>query len=177
MLIMTEMTEILPIGNTLAILVALVSITLSLISLYFARLRPGKLRIAPIRAYRVEPLNYHRGGESIRMFRLCVPMTLMNTGTYQRAITDLRIVILAGKDGRLPLRWELELPALDSDSHHHGSFAGQPTLQSYESTSHVYTFLSPPQLDAAALVQQIEESNGEVAYPARIEHRTATNIQ
>ncbi len=163
-------------GNTLAIGVASLSVALSVTSLYFSRLRPGRLKVPPLRAYRVEPLNYNSGGESIRIFRLYVPMTLMNTGTHQRAISDLRVVIPIKGIGMLPLRWEMELPSLDADPNHHGGFAGQPTLQTYESTSRVYTFITPFNPEAGKMVEAIEQQgNNGGFFTASLETRKATN--
>jgi len=159
-------------GNSLAILVACISVALSLVSLYFARLRPGKLKAPPIRGYRVEPLNFHFGGESYRIVRIYVPITIMNTGSHQRAISDLRISIPIKQAGTLHLRWELEISSLDADPNHSASFAGQPTLASYESTSRVYTFISPANPESGRMVSALEErgSAGEF-FRATLEQR------
>jgi len=156
--------------NVLAIAIALLSVFLSLASLFFSRLKPGRLKTPPIRAYRVEPLNFHSGGELFRRMRLFLPLTFVNTGAHQTAISDLRVRIQT-KGGPVYLGWELELPSLDGDPQHVGRFAGQPSLPGYESSSHVYTFLSMAVPEAGRLVKAIEDDNGQSAYEAILEQR------
>lgn len=160
--------------NEIAILLSIFSTIVALISAYIAQFKKGKVKLLPIRAYRVEPLNFHVDGESYRAVRLILNLTMMNTGALSHAINDLRVRLnMDGKE--LILGWEEEYENLDAQQ---GIFASQPTLGPYESINKVYSFTNKREAEVGKMVSTMEEvceKDKNKFYPAFIEMRKCGN--
>jgi len=164
----------------LAVILSIFSTVIALLSAYLAQFRRGKIVVAPIRAYRVEPLNYYiDDDESYRAVRLYLMITFMNTGAQNKAINDLRVrVSVDDQQQELILDWEYECPSLHSPTEE-CKLASQPTLAPYASSCCNYTFVSGMEVvETGKLVSAIEETcekSKTKVYSATLEARTPSN--
>ncbi len=154
--------------------ISLVSTFIAVISAYIAQYKKGKLVAPKIRAYRMEPLNFHSGEESYRAVRFYLMLTAINTGARTQAITDLRVRV-KGVEGKqdLILEWENEFPCLTS-RFADGQFANQATLSPYSSINRVYSFTNlfePAQGKLVSAMEAACKSDEKKTYPAYLEMR------
>lgn len=156
--------------DIIALVLSILSFMVAFVSLYFSFLNKGKLSIPPLRAYKIEPLNFHLENNSYRAFRMFIPVSFVNTGAKQLTINELRIKITIESDS-LILKWENELMALNHNANE-GEFATQPTIKAYESISRIYTFVSGFTQKEGEMVMQMEKAN--VVYKATLEQRIGT---
>ncbi len=162
-----------------AVLLSIFSTIVALVSAYIAQFKKGKVVVSPIRAYRVEPLNYQIDNENYRAVRLYLMITFMNTGAQNKAINDLRVRISVDDQREdLLLDWEFECPSLHS-SVEESCLASQPALGPYASACYNYTFVSGMENpDSGRLVSAIEEAcerSDSQAYLATLEARNSRN--
>lgn len=135
---------------------SIISTVIAMISAYIAQYKKGKLLVPKIRAYRLEPLNFHVGDESYRAVRCYLMSTFINTGARTQALSDLRIRVKGVDKQDLILDWENEFPSLTS-RFADGQFANQATLGPYSSINRVYSFVNPYVAEQGKLVMAMEE--------------------
>lgn len=140
----------------IAIVLSVVSTIVTFIDLYLNQFRRGRVAVPPVRAYRLEPLNFHSDGESYRGLRLTAALTFMNTGALSRAVDNLRIKIEMPDGDSLILDWRNECEAIEQPSHE-SRLATQPTLGPYESLAKIYAFVSPYQPEDGKRVSKLEQ--------------------
>lgn len=164
--------------DNIAIGLSIFSTIVALVSAYLSQFKKGKILIPPIRAYRIEPLNFNDEGESYRAFRLYLTLTFMNTGALPKALSDLRIRVRVPEEKKdVICDWENECPSL-SARFEDMEFAVQPTLGAYESKSCIYTFISKYKVDTGKAVMKIEElgdKDENHGFTALLELRTKSN--
>jgi hypothetical protein len=157
-----------------AILLSVFSTIVALFSAYVSQFKRGRIHVPPIRAYRLEPLNFSEG----RAFRMYMMLTMMNSGASNIAISDLRIrVAISDENQELLLDWENECPNLHSH-YQEMNFAKQPTIAPYGSQSFIYTFNSKYEAESAKLVKRVEElcdANENKMYKGLLEMRDENN--
>jgi len=162
-----------------AVILSIFSTVVALVSAYIAQFKKGKVVVSPIRAYRVEPLNYQIDNENYRAVRLYLMITFMNTGAQNKAINDLRVRVFVDDQRQdLILDWEFECPSLHSPIEECG-LASQPTLMPYASACCNYTFVSSMEtVEEGKLVSAIEtacEDSKTKVYHATLEARDPSN--
>ncbi len=162
-----------------AVILSIFSTVVALVSAYIAQFKRGKVVVSPIRAYRVEPVNYQIDNENYRAVRLYLMVTFMNTGAQNKAISDLRVRVSVDDQRQdLILDWEHECPSLHS-SLEECHLASQPALAPYASSCCNYTFVSNMEtLEPGKLVSAIEAACDESetkAYRATLENRDSKN--
>ncbi len=162
-----------------AVILSIFSTVVALVSAYLAQFKRGKIVVSPIRAYRVEPLNYQINDENYRSVRLYLMITFMNTGAQNKALNDLRVRIsIDNQQQDLVLDWEYECPSLHSSTEE-CHLASQPTLGPYASTCCNYTFVSPMETEETGkIVSAIEEAcekDETKVYRATLEARDPNN--
>jgi len=162
-----------------AVILSIFSTVVALVSAYVAQFKKGKIVVSPIRAYRVEPLNYLIDNENYRAVRLYLMITFMNTGAQNKAINDLRVrVAVDDQQQDLILDWEYECPSLHSSTEE-CRLASQPALAPYASSCCNYTFVSGMETaESGKLVSAIEETcdlRETKVYCATLEARDRSN--
>ena len=154
--------------DIIAILLSIGSSIVAMASLYFSYLKRGRIIIPPVRMYRLDPRTFN----DVRSLKVTMPMTFMNTGAGQRVVADLRINVKTG-DGPLYFTWREELESLrvfePRGTEQLPTHPFQPTLNSYESVSRVYAFMTEP--GSSDAVKALDAAEGGVALPATIELR------
>lgn len=156
--------------ENLAILLSIFSTIVAVISAYLSQFKRGKVVLLPVRAYRLEPGNFHAENESYRTVEMIVNLTFMNTGAITHAINDLRVRIPMDQ-GELILSWNGEYPSLSSTEYRYPS---QPTLGPYGSLNQVYSFCNktvPAQGKLVMAMEEICEKDANKTYTALIEMR------
>ncbi|MEM7676980.1 MAG: hypothetical protein AAF449_13330, partial [Myxococcota bacterium] len=127
--------------EVVAIILAIVSTIVTFVDTYLNQFRRGRVTVPPLRAYRLEPLNFHNEGESYRAVRLTAALTFVNTGALSKVVDNLRIrVAVPDAPHELTLSWSDECESIES-AHNERRFATQPTLGPYESISKIYSFV------------------------------------
>ncbi len=162
--------------DEIALTLSILSTVIAVVSVYISQLKRGKIVLPSVRGYRLEPLNFYVENEGYRAIRLSLMVTFMNTGAQTVSINDLRVKMPIPEKGKdLFLQWVDECPELASEQR---SFASQPTLGPYGSSSHVYTFVSPFKPEFGQLVKYLEEvceKEPEKLYAAKIQLRCCKN--
>ena len=139
-----------------AIVLSIFSTIVAFVDIYLNQFRRGKVVVPPIRAYRLEPLNFHVDNESYRGVQMTLALTFVNTGAISRIVDHLRVrVKVPDAPYDLMLEWQNECEALEQSSHE-TKFATQPTLGPYESLSKIYSFVSPFKVDDGKIVSKLE---------------------
>lgn len=163
-------------GEAYALILSIISTVVALVSTYLSQMKKGKIVVPPIRAYRLQPLNFHVESESYRAVSMMMPLTFMNTGARSQAVHDLRVQIpIPEKSQDLVLQWENEYTSLSSED---GHYATQPTLGPYASISCVYNFKNASLPEQGKLVSHVEETCEKDAnkfYRAHVQIRTSAN--
>ncbi|MEO1339285.1 MAG: hypothetical protein AAFV29_26835, partial [Myxococcota bacterium] len=77
--------------EVVAIVLSIVSTIVTFVDTYLNQFRRGRVLVPPLRAYRLEPLNFHADGESYRAVRMTAGLTFVNTGALSRVVDNLRI--------------------------------------------------------------------------------------
>ncbi len=162
-----------------AVILSIFSTVVALVSAYIAQFKKGKIVVSPIRAYRVEPLNYQIDNENYRAVRLFLMITFTNTGAQNKAINDLRVRVSVDDQRQdLVLDWEYECPSLHSPTEE-CRLASQPALAPYASSCCNYTFVSSMETaEPGKLVLAIEEAcdlSEAKVYGATLEARDRNN--
>ena len=156
----------------IAIVLAVLSTIVTFVDTYLNQFRRGRVSVPPLRAYRLEPLNFHRDGDSYRAVRLTTALTFVNTGALSRVVDNLRIrTRVPGEPHDLVFDWENECSAIEQSSHE-GRFATQPTLGPYESISKIYAFGTKTQPEIGKQVSRLEQygtDNPEAVITATVE--------
>ena len=140
-----------------ALVLSIVSTIVAFVDIYINQYRKGRVTMPPLRVYRLEPLNFHSGGESYRGLRLTAALTFVNTGALTKVVDNLRIRIeVPGVDGPLMLEWRDECESLESGPEG-GKFATQPSLGPYSSLSKIYSFKSRSEPEIGRRVSTLEQ--------------------
>jgi len=158
--------------EVVAIVLSIVSTIVTFVDTYLNQFRRGRVSVPPLRAYRLEPLNFHADGESYRAVRMTAGLTFVNTGALSRVVDNLRIrLAVPGAPHDLILNWRDECDAIEH-TQSTPRFATQPTLGPYESISKIYAFSSPTEPTYGKIVSQLEtygEENPQLTIPAKVE--------
>ncbi len=155
-----------------AIVLSIFSTIVAFVDIYLNQFRRGRVVVPPLRAYRLEPLNFHVDNESYRGLRMTTALTFVNTGAVSRIVDHLRVrVKVPGAPRDLLLEWQNECEALEQSSHE-SKFATQPTLGPYDGLSKIYSFVSPFEVEDGKIVSTLEafgESNPSQGVTAALE--------
>ena len=153
------------ISDNISFLLSIFGSTIAIISLYYSRLKIGRLRGLPIKLYIAEPMNLQGG----RAVKLVMPITFSNNGAVTRAVNDLRVRVVVPGEKDLLLDWIYEYKELSiTESTGVGHFPAQPTIKSYESINRIYGFQSDA--DGCAAVDAMEKHEDAQKYSAYLEY-------
>ena len=144
--------------ENLSLILSIVATLLGFISMYLSTFKKGKLLLLPVRLYRL--IGWSTGDD--RLLQITLPLTFVNTGTIFRSIHDMRIrVVVPEQKENLVLEWLEERDQISSinERDEKRTFPTAPTLHSYASQSHVYTFQS--RRGQTALVNAMEVTKKE----------------